>query len=676
MRNSAFCCICLLGLLGAGADTPATPKDAGPGVPIPEMASRVEVAVPFSRTSGWRVARDFIFNCDMRTAQGLAFDFYCENSEPIAGFGFYLKSGAEWYYLDGGFEPGEDGKWNRVLLRKENFRPGRGAAGWSQIDGMRLSPGRNGTTDTRCAIANVQVVPAVRPTVLVVKPEEKPDGASLGLCVSFARTLRTLGVDYQVIADRDLRDGDLADVPIVALPYNHTLPDAARVVVSNFVARGGQLIAGPWQARGALESWGVRKRDGKPWPPDPEEGYGMPKVLRTAQAFLLDGHWKLSTDVKGAALMGKMISEVVPSMRGQIERRVAEARARAEAADAKAALGADDMRQKFGAWCMSPWGVVDMNWDESVKALKASGVDFIMLCMANAASASYRSAVLLERPEVATRGDALDAYVAACRKYGVEAHVWKMNWRIDETKEAAFAAQMEAEGRLQVCSSGAVKKDWLCPSDERNVQREVDAMVEIVRRGADGVQFDFIRYDDGDCCYCARCRARFERRVSRKVEPWPSAIDGNAELEEAWLRFRCDTISALVEKASAAVHRAVPKAKVSAAVFGETYQSPQRVGQDWIPWLEKGWLDFACPMTYTDDNEAYLRLLKVLRKRSDKPMYPGIGVSVWGYSGLPDAIRRMREQIKFGRELGFGGFSMFTLDRFGTATTKALWGEG
>ena len=96
--------------------------------------------------------------------------------------------------------------------------------------------------------------------------------------------------------------------------------------------------------------------------------------------------------------------------------------------------------------------------------------------------AYYDSAVLPVAPEVKERGDPLAACVAACRKHGVQCHVWKVNWNMGFRAPADFAARMRREGRTQVGYDGKPEPQWLCPSHPANRQLEIAAMVEVAAK--------------------------------------------------------------------------------------------------------------------------------------------------------------------------------------------------
>lgn len=665
-----------------------------------------EMPVVFSKRKVSRVCHDIPVACDLRTARAFAFDFRCDDPSVIAGFGFYFKSGPEWYYADE-FEPGRPGEWKRIEIRKTGCRKGNGALGWDKIDAVRFSFWCNGTNDTVCAVSGMAAVTDTAPAVIVLKSETKQISDFINCPRPFVRCLEELGVAHAVISDTEIKDGDFADGAVVALPYNPVLTDKAVELLKTHVERGGKVITSGSVPDAVRKITGFKPAGGGYWPRSqrktPLKGMrragkglagqppfvetlslgagaialsgpgeivaewvdengkdiGLPAVLRTPAGFVISRYWYGGTGADSCAMMAAMLSDMVPSLGNGLGRSVEKIRRRRTVSAAGVAAGKTG---KLGAWCMGQWRAGGLDWDTALGRLKAKGVSFIVPYMCDAASAAYRSKVLGERKAVKTGGDALDLCLAACRKHGIECHVWKMFWMFDASADAEFSRKMEKEGRLQIDRSGQVKKNWLCPSDPRNVCRESDAMVELALRGVDGVQYDFMRYNDASLCYCPRCKAKFEKKAGRTLEPWPRAASASRELVEAWNTFRCDTISSFVRDTSARIRREAPGVKISAAVFGDTRSSPIVVGQDWIPWAENGWVDFACPMTYFDDCGRYRRSLSALRKRTKIPLYPGIGATVWSPDEPSVLAERMARQRDIASSLGFAGCTVFELD--------------
>jgi uncharacterized lipoprotein YddW (UPF0748 family) len=338
------------------------------------------------------------------------------------------------------------------------------------------------------------------------------------------------------------------------------------------------------------------------------------------------------------------------------------------AGEARAALlDAHCLAQKPAAgehraiWCHSAFGVAGMTWDEAVKALADAGMTAVLPNMLWGGVAFYESDVLPVAPDVKARGDQIALCLAACRKYGVQCHVWKVNWNMGSRAPRAFTQRMQADGRTQVSFDSTRNDRWLCPSHPLNRKLEIDAMVEVARKyDVDGVHFDYIRYPGRDGCFCDGCRQRFEKAVGRKVAEWPADARRDAALEAKWLAFRREQITAVVSAVAEQARKARPGVKISAAVFRDWPADRDTIGQDWKLWCEKGWLDFACPMDYTADSGRFGDwVTRQLRWTGNVPCYPGIGLSVW-----PDRtdVAKLIAQIRIARRLGTKGFTIFNYD--------------
>jgi uncharacterized lipoprotein YddW (UPF0748 family) len=267
---------------------------------------------------------------------------------------------------------------------------------------------------------------------------------------------------------------------------------------------------------------------------------------------------------------------------------------------------------------------------------------------------------------MAEKGDQIAKCLAACKKHGLQAHIWKVNWNLGDAPHE-FVEKMRSEGRLQVSSLGK-EEPWLCPSHPANQQLEIDSMVEVARDyEVDGIHFDYIRYPDGDHCYCAGCRERFQQGSNLDIQPWPQAVLANGPARLAWLEWRRGHITRVVKSVSEQVRAIKPKVKLSAAVFRNWPSDRDSVGQDWKLWCDRGYLDFVCPMDYTESDAQFGNWVKRQQEWSGKvPCYPGIGASATRLSLGAD---RVIGQIQLTRQHGTGGFVIFN---YGVTEAKEL----
>jgi uncharacterized lipoprotein YddW (UPF0748 family) len=307
-------------------------------------------------------------------------------------------------------------------------------------------------------------------------------------------------------------------------------------------------------------------------------------------------------------------------------------------------------------WCHSAFGIGDWGWDKCMKILADNGFNAVVPNMFWAGRAYYRSEVLPVMPEVAERGDQIALCVAAGKKYGVEVHPWKVNWNLGGAPED-FVAKLRAEGRLQADRQGNEVR-WLCPSNPANFQLELDSMLEVVRNyDVDGIHFDYIRYPGSDSCYCAGCRQRFEEAAGVKVANWPDDVI-NGPNKDAFAKWRQDQITRLVRAVSEQARKIKPYIKISAAVFSNWEADRFSVGQDWKLWIQEGYLDFVCPMDYTDSPGSFDSLVRRQVEWVDGrvPIYPGVGVTLGTWTLTP---AQTIDQIEIGRGLGADGFTLF-----------------
>jgi uncharacterized lipoprotein YddW (UPF0748 family) len=326
-------------------------------------------------------------------------------------------------------------------------------------------------------------------------------------------------------------------------------------------------------------------------------------------------------------------------------------------------------------WCHSAFGVAGMTWDQAVKILVDNGFTAVMPNMMWAGAAFYKSDVLPVAVAVENQGDQIDLCLAACKKYGVECHVWKVNYNMGWATDKKFIEQMKAEGRTQVNYDGTSNDRWLCPSNPKNQRLEVESMLEVARKyDVDGLHFDYIRYPGDEGCFCKGCRERFEITIGKKVLNWPADVRNEEGLREKWLDFRRRQITKVVAAVSQQARKIRPGIKISAAVFRNWPVDRNTVGQDWKLWCDRGYLDFVCPMDYTDSNSHFQRMVtQQLTWAGKVPCFPGIGLSTWSD---PSDICELIEQINITRKLGTGGFTIFNYSPNEANKILPLLGKG
>jgi uncharacterized lipoprotein YddW (UPF0748 family) len=311
-------------------------------------------------------------------------------------------------------------------------------------------------------------------------------------------------------------------------------------------------------------------------------------------------------------------------------------------------------------WCHRASGPAGLTWDETIRLLAVNGFTAVLPNMLWGGTAYYESDVLPVAPSVKKSGDYLAECLKACRKYGIECHVWKVNWNMSGHAPREFVEKIRKEARHQVDKDGKPYETWLCPSHPKNQQLEIDSMLEVLKKyDVDGLHFDYIRYPGKNHCFCNGCRERFEKILGKAVKDWPADTEQNPEAKRAWQAFRQSNITKVVESVSREAKRIKKSVEISAAVFRNWQVDRFQVAQDWKLWCDKGYLDFVCPMDYTPNTAQFANYIKTQQKLvGNVPCYPGIGLSLWNPS---TALWTFIEQIKMTRKFKTGGFTVFDL---------------
>ena len=332
-------------------------------------------------------------------------------------------------------------------------------------------------------------------------------------------------------------------------------------------------------------------------------------------------------------------------------------------------------------WCHSAFGVAGMTWDRAIERLAENGFTAILPNMLWGGAAFYESDVLPTAEAVEEKGDQIRLCLAACKKYGIECHIWKVNYNMGWAADKKFMAGMKTQGRTQVSYDGSGNERWLCPSHPDNQKLEIESMLEVAHKyDVDGLHFDYIRYPGKDGCFCKGCRQRFEKTIGRAVGNWPADVRNNNSLREKWLDFRRQQITSVVAAVAERAKQIRPDIKISAAVFRNWPADRDSVGQDWKLWCDKGYLDFVCPMDYTASNSQFQRMVTQQLTWTARagmpgkvPCYPGIGLGVWRD---PTDICKLIEQINITRRLGTGGFTVFNYGPAQACEVLPLLGKG
>lgn len=191
----------------------------------------------------------------------------------------------------------------------------------------------------------------------------------------------------------------------------------------------------------------------------------------------------------------------------------------------------------------------------------------------------------------------------------------------------------------------------------------VDVAKEIVRYPVDGLHLDYIRYPGNEWGYNDTALERFHKERNRKDTPQPE--------DPEWSSWRRQQVNNLVRRIAVETREIRPDIKLSAAAIawgdvpdGDFKQTRAYVDalQNWVGWMEAGYLDLAVPMIYKRGSEPlqardFVDWVKLGNKtKSGRHFIAGVGA--W-FNPLSTTIR----QIQVAQEMDCEGVCLFSYNQ-------------
>jgi uncharacterized lipoprotein YddW (UPF0748 family) len=277
-----------------------------------------------------------------------------------------------------------------------------------------------------------------------------------------------------------------------------------------------------------------------------------------------------------------------------------------------------------------------LNWDEATRQLQRAGFNTMYVNLASGGAAFFphcRAVPSVVDDEAIARG------IALAHQRGIAVHaklIVMFMFKTPTEFQRRLLRQdrvMRGEDGKPILQSGFT---WLCPSRPENFTQVAATMTEMLSRyPVDGVQFDYIRFNENPSCYCSVCR-RDAGQFGGEFNDW-----------------RLQVINDWARRLSRLARQMRPGLKVSAAVYPILERAKEEKAQDWRLWLQRGYLDYVCTMNYTPDNREFEQRC---RAAGTDRVVEGIGS--WKMKSLVE----VQAQIEIGRRLGAPGFALFSYD--------------
>ncbi len=312
-------------------------------------------------------------------------------------------------------------------------------------------------------------------------------------------------------------------------------------------------------------------------------------------------------------------------------------------------------------WDHSGLGIYPGNWNKTCKQLSEAGISDIFVNVAAPGFTHCNLSTLPHSPVYEKYGDQLEAAIKAARPYGIRVHAWMICF--STTGATANRKEIFQKNGWLLSGTDGKLQNWLDPSSVQLRTHLTRAAAEIMTKyKADGLHLDFVRYDNYYASLGYTTKVRFEKQVRKgvPVDDWKEAAKKKPLFNQV-TRWRASQVTALVADIKLTQRMYAPKIILSAAVLGKYPTCVESVGQDWVSWLNCGYIDYAVPMNYTSDPKFFTTLLtdQIANKTIANKLIIGIGVTAAESRLKSDNVI---DQIKTVRNKGAAGFALFDLD--------------
>lgn len=226
--------------------------------------------------------------------------------------------------------------------------------------------------------------------------------------------------------------------------------------------------------------------------------------------------------------------------------------------------------------------------------------------------------------------DPLKILIEEADKRNMEVHAWVWVFNENTHGEPGIILQEHPDWAARDKNGNIVtyhNSSWLSPSRKDVREFLIKRYIYLVENyDLDGINLDYIRFPEeyrASYGFDENTAALFEKKTGIN----PFEIKSGSSQSAEWNKFRESLITQMVKETSTVLKNINPELIISADVIPGREEARYRALQDWSLWLEKGYLDFVLPMTYTENLFSELsKWIQEDTKELDYPIYPGISV--------------------------------------------------
>ncbi len=272
--------------------------------------------------------------------------------------------------------------------------------------------------------------------------------------------------------------------------------------------------------------------------------------------------------------------------------------------------------------------------------------------------------------------DYLTAFCAEAEKRGIEVHAWVESFYLgvnDSTPLVKYFPDWllkNESGSIRHTTEGANLGGYIFfdPANKDARAYLLKFYDELLTKVPyiDGLNLDYIRYPVSDFYagtdtgYTKAAMTEFGEKYGISVNNSSQLQDFKAQIREnslvdEWTKYRADQVTAFISEASDMVNKKHPDSIISIAVHPDINSAYSQKKQDFLTWVDRGYIDVVTPMVYYYSASQISSSLKTMLSKFD---------GVYCYSGLyttyhDQSTSELGAHISASDSSGADGFVLF-----------------
>jgi len=340
-----------------------------------------------------------------------------------------------------------------------------------------------------------------------------------------------------------------------------------------------------------------------------------------------------------------------------------------------------------GMWVTRDQIVSRAQIEHIVEITEAGNFNALFVQVCGRGLALYDSQLIPKDPRV-EGWDPLEYLLRLAHARGIQVHAWVNAlyvWSDFEKRPDSPAHVMNSNPEwllLNSKGSTAIIKEqnigfFIDPSIPQVQGYVVNIYEELARRyPVDGIHLDYIRYPHTDSGYSPKAESDFfalygidPPKMGKGISSSKGSLSKGNMLKK-WNDLRKGYMDSLVHRIRSAVRSASSeRLLISAAVISNHEFAKRDFFQDWPYWMEKGYLDIAIPMAYSNKPATVQEQVVFAARKADETgvmILGGLGAWYQPETAISSQIQMLRGvRTTLSNPQSLGGVVLFSFDKIG-----------